>query len=255
LKERLAGFDFLRSPSANSGGSGSLLVRVTINDKVEGTEDERKNVSMDELLSSGGCDGDDSGVLGLYFSAHWCPPCRAFTLELLKEYEVIRTKRGAHSFEVVFVSFDNSEKEFDEYYSSMVTPNTKEQWLSLEYSKSRELAKDLTEVFGVRGFPSLVLLNKDGTILSNNARSNVTKYGAGCFPWDDKSIERGEEDLLKKEEEDIVSQRKQGGCTVVRRLLRPIGSVKYDANDRVLEFGNAFSTAFLDENVAKQGVL
>jgi len=89
LKERLAGFDFLRSPSANSGGSGSLLVRVTINDKVEGTEDERKNVSMDELLSSGGCDGDDSGVLGLYFSAHWCPPCRAFTPELLKEYRLV----------------------------------------------------------------------------------------------------------------------------------------------------------------------
>mmetsp|Transcript_24347 Transcript_24347/g.51000 ORF Transcript_24347/g.51000 Transcript_24347/m.51000 type:complete len:792 (+) Transcript_24347:521-2896(+) len=256
LKERLAGFDFLRSPSsANSSGSDSLLVRGTINDKEEGTEDERKHVTMDELLSTLEGGEDDSGVLGLYFSAHWCPPCRAFTPELLKEYEDIRTQRGAHSFEVVFVSFDNSDREFGEYYSSMMTPHTKEQWLSLEYSKSRELAKDLSEVFGLRGFPSLVLLNKDGIILSNNARSNVTKYGAGCFPWDIKSIQRGEEELLKKEEEDIESQRKQGGGTVVRRLLGPIGSVKYGADDRVLEFGNAFSTAVLDENVAKQGVL
>lgn len=256
LKERLAGFDFLRSESTDNSSS-SLLMRGTSNKK-EDTEDpqERKYVSVDDLLVSNEGDEDDSAVLGLYFSAHWCPPCRSFTPELLKEYEEIRTKMGVNSFEIVFVSFDRDERDFEEYCSSMVTPTTTEQWLSLEYSKSRELASDLTDVFGVEGFPSLVLLKRDGTILSNNARDSVSKYGADCFPWDAKSIKRGEEELLEKEEEDIESQRKQGDGVVVRRIVGPIGSIKYDATDRVLEFRNGcFSTAVLDETIVTHGVL
>ena len=26
-------------------------------------------------------------VVGIYFSAHWCPPCRSFTPELVKSYK------------------------------------------------------------------------------------------------------------------------------------------------------------------------
>lgn len=254
LKERLPGFEFLTSPSTGNGSG--LLVRGSKSNE-EGTEDtqETKYVPVDNLLGSGEKDEEHPAVLGLYFSAHWCPPCRAFTPELLKEYEDIRTKMGVNSFEVVFISFDNNEEEFNEYYSSMVTPKAKEQWLTLDYSKSREFAKDLTEVFGVRGFPSLVLLNRDGTILSNNARSSVSKYGADYFPWDAESVQRGKEKLLKKEEQDVESQLKQGNGVIVRRIVGPIGSIKYDATDRVLEFKNGFSTAVLDKTSATQEML
>ena len=34
-------------------------------------------------------------VIGLYFSAHWCPPCRGFTPQLGKFYDQI--KDGARS--------------------------------------------------------------------------------------------------------------------------------------------------------------
>ena len=30
---------------------------------------------------------DENCVIGLYFSAHWCPPCRNFTPKLSKFYE------------------------------------------------------------------------------------------------------------------------------------------------------------------------
>ncbi|KAK0074992.1 hypothetical protein PV326_011971, partial [Microctonus aethiopoides] len=43
-------------------------------------------------------------IKGVYFSAHWCPPCRAFTPQLVDTYQRIR-ERG-QNFEVIFVSSD-----------------------------------------------------------------------------------------------------------------------------------------------------
>jgi nucleoredoxin len=44
------------------------------------------------------------GVRGFYFSANWCPPCRAFTPQLAEVYRVIRKREPG--FEIVFVSSD-----------------------------------------------------------------------------------------------------------------------------------------------------
>ena len=52
----------------------------------------------------------------LYFSAHWCPPCRGFTPLLSKAYEEYKQKVGDQAeVEVVFVSGDNDENSFKEY--------------------------------------------------------------------------------------------------------------------------------------------
>ncbi|GKV22886.1 hypothetical protein SLEP1_g32703 [Rubroshorea leprosula] len=40
----------------------------------------------------------------LYFSAHWCPPCRAFLPKLIEAYHKIKAKDEA--FEVIFISTD-----------------------------------------------------------------------------------------------------------------------------------------------------
>merc|ERR1712157_67919 len=42
---------------------------------------------------------------------------------------------------------------------------------------------------------------------------------------------------------------------VVRRIVGPVGSTKYDTTDRSLEFKNTFSTAVLDETIVTEGVL
>merc|ERR1711977_380198 len=52
-------------------------------------------------------------VIGLYFSAHWCPPCRGFTPALGKFYDQIK---DAKNFEIVFVSSDRDASQFKEYY-------------------------------------------------------------------------------------------------------------------------------------------
>ena len=46
----------------------------------------------------------------LYFSAHWCPPCRGFTPELAKTYA--KLKADGKDFELVFISSDRSEDGF-----------------------------------------------------------------------------------------------------------------------------------------------
>ena len=55
----------------------------------------------------------------LYFSAHWCPPCRGFTPQFAQAYtEYKRTAGDAAEAEVVFVSWD-SDQGFDEYRAEM----------------------------------------------------------------------------------------------------------------------------------------
>ena len=44
-------------------------------------------------------------------SAHWCPPCRMFTPKLRQTY--LQLKAAGKDFEVVFCSFDRSQKDFE----------------------------------------------------------------------------------------------------------------------------------------------
>lgn len=53
---------------------------------------------------------DKSHVL-IYFSAHWCPPCRTFTPQLANAYEKCM---GDKNFEIIFLSSDHDENAFNE---------------------------------------------------------------------------------------------------------------------------------------------
>ena len=66
-------------------------------------------------------------VLGLYFSAHWCPPCRGFTPKLAAFYEKFKASDKSDLLEIVFISSDRDEKSFTEYYNEMP-------WLALPFS-------------------------------------------------------------------------------------------------------------------------
>ena len=43
-------------------------------------------------------------VIGVYFSAHWCPPCRTFTPQLAEWYNAINS--SGKVLEIVFASCD-----------------------------------------------------------------------------------------------------------------------------------------------------
>ncbi|VDN51308.1 unnamed protein product, partial [Dracunculus medinensis] len=62
-------------------------------------------------------------VVALYFSAHWCPPCRQFTpfpkflviLNIVLNFQDFYEDVGDDEFDIVFVSFDRTEDDLKEY--------------------------------------------------------------------------------------------------------------------------------------------
>merc|ERR1711957_393102 len=92
----------------------------------------------------------DDRYLMLYFSAHWCPPCRGFTPTLGKAYTELKAQR--QDFELVFVSSDRDDAAFKEYFDD--TP-----FWALAFEE-RETKGELSKHFGVQGIPSLVMLGE-----------------------------------------------------------------------------------------------
>jgi len=114
-------------------------------------------------------------VLGIYFSAHWCPPCRRFTPKLAEAYNK-HTKAGK-SLEIVFVSSDRSEDDFQEYYKIMP-------WVALPFADRKKKNK-LSKIFDVQGIPRLVLIDPK-TGLATNAQANqdiLADTTGEKFPW------------------------------------------------------------------------
>ena len=72
----------------------------------------------DESVDSSQFEGDEK-VLGIYFSAHWCPPCRAFTPQLAQWYKQFKEGPNGDKLEIVFVSSDKDEEAFQEYFKEM----------------------------------------------------------------------------------------------------------------------------------------
>jgi len=101
--------------------------------------------------------------VALYFSAHWCPPCRAFTPSLVK----FRDENADKDFEIVFVSLDNSEGEKKTYIREMEM-----KWLTVPGARSKE-AQALAERFQIQGIPALIVLGPDGSLVTENGREDV----------------------------------------------------------------------------------
>lgn len=114
--------------------------------------------------------------IGVYFSAHWCGPCRQFTPQLKTLYETLTAKGEA--FEIIFVSSDRTEDEFVEYVSESMPA-----WLTVPFEdQARRTA--LSEHFNVQGIPHFVMLNHDLKVINNAARGSVLGDPTGAkFPW------------------------------------------------------------------------
>jgi len=128
-------------------------------------------VEVDEIKGEG-------KVIGLYFSAHWCGPCRHFTPTLVKAYnDCLKAK----NLEIIFVSSDRDQASFAEYYGTMP-------WLAIPQGDKRKAA--LSKRFGVQGIPSFVLVDgATGETINSNARGMVSADNTGAdFPWYPKAL-------------------------------------------------------------------
>jgi thiol-disulfide isomerase/thioredoxin len=115
----------------------------------------------------------NADVIAVYFSAHWCPPCRQFTPALARVYSDM--KAAGKKFEIVFVSSDQDESGFDTYFASMP-------WLAVPY-ESREVKQRLGARFGVRAIPTLVLLYRNGGLITKDGRAAIAKDPSGTSWW------------------------------------------------------------------------
>ena len=111
-----------------------------------------RNLLKGEILSKEGTVNSDvilnHRVVALYFSAHWCPPCREFTPVLSAFYQDL--KNMGTDIEIVFCSADNDETSFKQYYSEMP-------WCAIPFADNR--IKQLNETAGIQGIPTLFFID------------------------------------------------------------------------------------------------
>jgi len=115
---------------------------------------------------------------GLYFSAHWCPPCRQFTPKLAKFVKEFKEKRD--DVEFIFCSSDQDEQSFKDYFKTMG-------FLGLNVfgsDQGKAIKAFLSEKMGVRGIPHLAIVDAEGNLISKTGRSMVEEDPKGLeFPW------------------------------------------------------------------------
>ncbi|PAV85099.1 hypothetical protein WR25_04517 [Diploscapter pachys] len=102
-------------------------------------------------------------VVALYFSAHWCPPCRNFTPMLKTFYDELKS---SGEFEVVFISYDRNEQDLKNY---MKEAHGDWYHISFKHPKIQELASK----YSVNGIPALIIIKPDGEIITKEGRTNV----------------------------------------------------------------------------------
>jgi len=118
-------------------------------------------------------------VVGLYFSADWCGPCRQFTPELVQFYDEINSRQSKeNSFEIIFISQCRDMNSFGQYFTHM-------NWLAMPFEEAAgQRGQLLSEKYKVQGIPTLVLLDDMGNTITTNARNQIPQDRTGIgFPW------------------------------------------------------------------------
>merc|ERR1712154_693426 len=120
----------------------------------------KANDDFEEVKPAAALAGAD--VIAIYFSAHWCPPCRGFTPVLTQMYA--KWKKQGDKVEVVFVSSDQDDKSMKSYFKEMGD------WVAYKHGDG----KHLSQKYGVQGIPMLVVMNaKTGATITQNGRADV----------------------------------------------------------------------------------
>ena len=99
------------------------------------------------------------------FWATWCGPCIGEIPNMTKMYEKI----NAAGFEILGYSLDQDLDALHKFEEDRKLPwKTASQKLSID-SKAKKYV-DLSEYYGIAGIPTMILVGKDGKVLSTNAR-------------------------------------------------------------------------------------
>lgn len=134
------------------GGCGKIKKSVPLADVLKGSVVDAHGSTVDAspLL--------ETDYLLLYFSAHWCQPCKVFTPRLVDFYN---TQGGGKLFQVALVSSDRSEKKMLSYMQETRMP-----WSAVRFGSAA--VKTLKETYGGAGIPCLVLIDSQGAVIADS---------------------------------------------------------------------------------------
>ena len=103
-------------------------------------------------------------IIAIYFSASWCPPCRAFSPLLVDLAD--RLQAEGKPFALVLVGRDQTKQKALDYMKShhmtgfLVPPEA-------------DANKSLCTLYRVSGIPYLVIVDSDGNTIDSSARATV----------------------------------------------------------------------------------
>lgn len=122
-----------------------------------------------------------------YFSAHWCGPCRSFTPKLVEMYNKMKADGRLDNFEIVFVSADQGQKEFDEYFGE-------HPWCAIPFQHN--MCKALNDLYNCQGIPQFTVVEGEtGEVIRQNGRGAVHDDPEGKeMPWRKKPMYDIDED-------------------------------------------------------------
>lgn len=98
-------------------------------------------------------------LIGFYFSAHWCAPCRKFTPKLVDDYQRVQSQHP--EFDIIFVSFDRSRFNWETYMRDAQMP-----WPAIDFDQLGQFGA-LKELGG-ESIPSLVVVDGTGHLVANS---------------------------------------------------------------------------------------
>lgn len=192
-----------------------IISLVTVNAEVP---KEMKNLVGSSLIDKDGKNHSvevlNGKIVGLYFSASWCPPCKTFSPKM-------RDFRNKYQgdFEVVMVSADGSSTEQLKYMTDMNMPGYA---VGLNSTQTNLLYNQ----FKITGIPSVVILSPDGKTITNDGRADISYYSDASIskwknssnytPVKDNSVENnsGNSELEKEETGSSASTSKANGKVI-----------------------------------------
>jgi nucleoredoxin len=132
------------TPANKSGAIASLVKGALV--------DSRNGVLRAHLDA----DLEKRKLIGLYFSARWCPECRKFTPKLVSYYNKVA---AAHpEFEILFISNDKSPAAMESYMHDEQMP-----WPALSYD--RIAGNESLRKYAGSGIPCLVIVDDTGKVI------------------------------------------------------------------------------------------
>lgn len=112
-------------------------------------------------------------LIGVYFSAHWCPPSRLFTPKLISLYNLINSSKS--NLEIISVSFDRDFSCWESYFEEMP-------WLAIPFSNEKQ-RRDLAQEFKVVNPFKLLIFTSAGKLVTFQGIDDLRSKGSEAFEY------------------------------------------------------------------------